>query len=336
MVLSIQGAPPLIPALISGRYHIQWTRLADLPAPLCDAYVAIQDKKVYVTAGNSPVSTALHQVYVYDVSADHWDHLPPSGHYSGIPCIIGRKLAIIGGCQSTTNKATNKVSTFDETSQTWTSYYPNLISARIKPGIVTHLEHVIVIGGSASIGAEVLYNDIEVLDWIENFSWKPVSVKLPVPMWAFVPMIYDDCLFIVGHDIALMLGSNAAYKISLASITSKQQQPNKTRSRWTKITPTTYWDTAVFSISSPPVVVGGHNKDCTIPIADIKMYDQSTQQWNVIASLSSARSQVAVAPIASNAVVAIGGCTQGGMLASALSSSLAIVELGQAVHNVEL
>ena len=299
---------------------------------MCDVYVAVQDKKVYVTAGNSPFSTALHQVYVYDVSADHWVQLPPSGHYYGIPCIIGKRLAIIGGCLSATNRVTNKVSTFDETSQTWTSYYPNLISARIKPGIVTHLEHVIVAGGSGSIDAKVLHNDIEVLDWMENFSWKHVSIILPVPMWAFIPIVYDNCLFIAGYDIALMLGSNAAYKISLASITSKQQQPNKTRSRWTKITPTTYWDAAVFSISSPPVLVGGHNEDGTIPIADIEMYDQSTQLWNVIASLSSARSRVAVAPVASNAVVAIGGCTQGDMLASALSSSLAIVELGQAVH----
>jgi len=45
---------------------------------------------------------AKHQVYVYDVNTDHWDQLPLSGHYSGVPHIIGGKLAIIGGALSDT------------------------------------------------------------------------------------------------------------------------------------------------------------------------------------------------------------------------------------------
>ena len=58
----------------------------------------------------------IKSVCVYDVNTDHWDQLPPSVHYCGVPHIIGGKLAIIGGgCLSATNKATNKVSTLDET-----------------------------------------------------------------------------------------------------------------------------------------------------------------------------------------------------------------------------
>ena len=45
-LLSTQEAPPLMPALTSGRYHIKWTQLADLPAPLYGTCVAVQDKKV--------------------------------------------------------------------------------------------------------------------------------------------------------------------------------------------------------------------------------------------------------------------------------------------------
>ena len=74
--------------------------------------------------------------------------LPPSGHYYAIPHIIGGKLVIIGGRLSATKKRTNKVSTFDKDSQTWTSYYPDLLSVRSKPGVVSHLEHVIVTGYS--------------------------------------------------------------------------------------------------------------------------------------------------------------------------------------------
>ena len=118
-----------MPALTSGRCHIKCTQLADLPAPLFDAYVAVQHHKIYVT-GSSPVEDAKHQVYVYDIYTDHWGQLPPSGHYYGIPHIMGGKLVIIGGRLSATKKRTNKVSTFDEDTQTWTPHYPNLLSVR--------------------------------------------------------------------------------------------------------------------------------------------------------------------------------------------------------------
>ena len=110
-----------MPALTSGKYHIKWTQLADLPVPLFDVYAVVQHHKIYVAGGSSPVEDAYHQVYVYDINTDQWGHLPPSGHYYGIPHIIGGKLVIIGGRLSTTKKRTNKVSTFDEDIQTWTS-----------------------------------------------------------------------------------------------------------------------------------------------------------------------------------------------------------------------
>ena len=53
-----------MPALTSGRFHIQWTQLADLPVPMYDAYVTIQDKKVYVAGGNSPVVGSEYLVYM--------------------------------------------------------------------------------------------------------------------------------------------------------------------------------------------------------------------------------------------------------------------------------
>ena len=47
--------------LTSGRYHIKWTQLADLPAPLYNAYVAVQHHKIYVAGGSSPFDDAKHQ-----------------------------------------------------------------------------------------------------------------------------------------------------------------------------------------------------------------------------------------------------------------------------------
>ena len=322
-----------MPALNSGRYHIKWTRLADLPVPLYNAYVAVQHHKIYVTGTSPcPVEDALHQVYEYNINTDQWGQLPPSGHYYGIPHIIGGRLAIIGGRLSATKKRTNKVSTFDEDSQTWTSYYPDLLSVRSKPGVVSHLEHVIVAGGGLDDNT-FAQDDIEVLNWIENLHWRIVSIKLPVPMCIFTPTISDNYLFIVGYSGADTKAYKGAYKIPVANITASidQKHNSDTPTKWTELTAADHFHTALALSSSPPVhvVVGGDDTTGTIPTADIKMYDNSNESWKKIGSLSSARCWVAVAAVYNNAIVVIGGCTKADTLANAKSSSLTVVELGQ-------
>ena len=318
-----------MPALTSGRYHIKWTQLADLPAPLYHAYVAVQDKKVYTVAGQSPVKDAYHQVYVYDINTDQWGKLPPSGHYYGIPHIIGGKLVIIGGRLSASKKRTNKVSTFDEDSQTWTSYYPDLLSVRSIPGVVSHLKHVIVAGGGLDDDT-LAQDDIEVLNWIENLHWRKVSINLPVLMWGFTPIVSDDHLLIVGYIDKDMAKNKSAYKIPVAIITASanQKHNNDTPTEWTELTAANHWNTALVPSSYPPVVVDGDDEDYQ-PTADIKMYDNSNKLWKKTGSLSSARSCVAVAAVYNNAIIIIGGCTKGGSMANAKSSSVTVVELGQ-------
>ena len=329
-------------ALTSGRYHIKWTQLADLPVPLSCVLLALHSHKIYVT-GQSLLEHAEHEVFVYDIIIDEWDQLPPSGQYRGIPYVIDGKLTIFGGRLSATKKMTNKVSTFDEDSQTWISYYPDLLSVRNKPGVVSHLEHVIVAGGGRPTAEDdntpVVQDDIEVLNWIENSHWRKVSIKLPVPMWGFIPTISDDHLFIVGYNGVDGRYKNV-YKISIADITVlvDLQHNSSTFANWTELTATDHYGTGQLQVpsSSPPVVVGGekHVSEGSVPTADIKMYDNSNNSWKKIGSLSSARSSLAVAAVYNNAIVVIGGCTKGGGMPNAISSSLTVVELGQAVNYI--
>ena len=259
--------------------------------------------------------------------------MPPSGHYYGIPHIIGGKLAIIGGRLSATKKITNKVSTFDEDSQTWTSYYPDLLSVRSKPGVVSHLERVIVAGGARPTSEDddtpVVQDDTEVLNWIENSHWRKVSITLPATMAIFKPIITsDDHLLIVGCECKSGPCKNA-YELPIAAITASidQQHNSNTPTKWTELTVADHWFTTLVPSSSPPMVVGGWNHSDDTSTTDIKMYDNS---WKKIGSLSSARSDVAVAAVYNNAIVVIGGCSKGDILDNRRSSSVTIIELEQA------
>ena len=307
--------------------------MADLPAPLYEAYVAVQHHKIYVASGYSPIDDAKHQVYTYDINTDEWVQLPPSGHFYGIPHIIGGKLVIIGGGLSATKKRTNKVSTFDADSQRWTSYYPDLHSVRSKPGVVSHLEHVIVAGGirpsSENDDAPVAQDDMEVLNWVENSHWRKVSIKLPVPMYCFTPTITsDDHLLIVSYAGAKIDRHKSAYTMPVANITASNGQLNP--SIWIELAVVDYYYPAPVPSSSPPVVVGGWNRSDDIPTADIKMYDHSNGSWKKIGSLSYARARATVAAVYKNGIIIIGGCTKPDTMPNANSSSLTVVELGQA------
>ena len=129
----------------------------------------------------------------------------------GILQIIDDKLTVIGGADNATNKATNKVSTFNNNSNNWTQYFPNMITARYKPGVVTHEDHVIVIGGAIDDG--ICSDDIEILDWTKATQWMKSNMKLPEPMWLLSLTISHDQLYIVGHYLPNGDVINRAYQV---------------------------------------------------------------------------------------------------------------------------
>ena len=295
--------------------------------------VAVHDTDIYVAGGDSPVSEAKHHTYHYSLHNDQWNQLPPSGHYYGIPHIIDNMLVIIGGRLSSTKKRTNKVTTFDEATQTWISYYPDMLMVRNRPGVVSHLKYVIVAGGGKGDDNPIIQDSMEILNWAENSHWRKLNITLPEPMSTFIPSIADDHLFIVGYTDGSLSRNNGAYKIPLVEVVPSLDQLNigdHGVAKWIKMAPTDYWFTALVPSSSPPLVVGGWEKDSTVTTGDIKTYVYPQQSGRKVGTITFARSLVAVATIGDCAVIVIGGYTKGGSLANANSSTVATVELGQA------
>ena len=110
---------------------------------------------------------------------------------------------------------------------------------------------------------------------------------------------------------------------------SEQDQTIPSPAQWTRMTAAAHLWTTLVPCSSPPMIIGGRNIDGTAT-ANISVYNDSTGSWKNIASFSSGRSQVAIAAINDNAIIAIGGYTLGGTTAHAMSSCETTVELGQA------
>ena len=130
--------------------------------------------------------------------------------YRGTLQIINSKLTVIRGRDNTTNKITNKVTTY---SNCWNNEYPNLLKARSKPGVLTHLDYVIVAGGI--LDDNTFSDDIELLNYKQSSHWVIARMKLPEVMWVPSLTISDDTLYTVEYDRATTR-TDAAYICSVS------------------------------------------------------------------------------------------------------------------------
>ena len=213
---------------------------------------AVQGHKIYVAGYDNVIKNTLQRVYMYDVATDHWDRLPDPGQYYGVPHIIGGRLCIIGGRLCYTFERTNQITTFDGTTRLWKSHYPNLLSARSGPGVITHLEHVIVAGGVSGDDYTIL-DDIEVLKWTDNSQWQRVSVHLPKPMYNLKMTTCGDHIFIVGYHDSSRVKEKGIYKIAINAVVISNALPVG----WHSVIKTPYWGTTPVPNSYTPLVIGG-------------------------------------------------------------------------------
>ena len=318
----------MLSAWKTGRYQMKWSRLADLPSPLSEPYAVINRSRIFVTGcvSSHTHTHAIFQVYGYDCFANQWYLLPPLQQYYGVPHIVGGKLVIFGGRLSLNSKRTGKVSTFDQSTCSWTSFYPNMMSARSRPGIATHLEYVIAAGGTVDDATCV--NDIEILNWVENISWKIVSLRLPFPMYALVPTICNDSLYIVGFSNKEGSFRNA-YMIPASSIASPLG--SSISKSWQKLKSPEYHNPALIPGLIHPVIAGGEqfiDQSRKVSTADICLYNAATKSWEPVDKLSSPRSNCAIVTVDNNALIVIGGNVRNKDITGPIC--LSAVELGQA------
>jgi len=319
----------LVEALQTMQYRLKWDKCADLPRRIYNASVVVDDKSVFVTAGTAPEDETYNNVYCYDLTSDQWSTLPPPGHRFGVLCMVNTSLSIFGGSDPITYAYCNKVSTFDRDTNSWTTYYPNMIQKRAKPGVVTYGDHVIVMGGSYK--PKKYLDSIEILDWRQRSLWRVLSTTLPAPMFSIKPTIAREHLFIVGYT---QTGSQnkGSYQLPVAMITSllSSSSSEQVASQWEELSPAPHSYTVTVPYSNPPLIIGGRVKG--VSTSDISLYDTSKRSWIKVDHLTSARNCVGVATINSNTIIIVGGTWGGEGVEANKASSLSIVEIGRIVH----
>ena len=296
-----------------------------------DAYVAMSSGTIYCT-GTCPNIANQHEVYCYDARNNQWKQLPRPEHRLGVIHMVDDKLTIFGGRDSTTNEIHNKVTTYNNKTNSWYRNFPNMLHNRHKPGIVTSNDHVIIMGGKSD--PDNYLDSIEIMNYHNDMQWRELSVHLPLPMWAIKATLSGDNIIIVGYGHA---GSHSkeCYQIPTEELILSPHHspsPSAVLMQWKKLSAATHYFTATIPYSNPPVIIGGHNLDC-IPTSDVSLYDTHNNSWMKVDSITSARSNIGVSLVNSHTIIVIGGYTKGGSVEAALASSLTKVEIGTIVPN---
>ena len=319
----------MVPALQSGYYELTWEKCADLPSPMYGASAVLHKENIYVMAGDAPQRETYNYVFSYNINNNKWSRLSPPGHCMGRLQIINDQLTVIGGRDNDTDKVTNKVSTFNNNTNKWTRYYPDLMKPRSKPGVVTHEDHVIVLGGYIDNG--VYSDDIEVLNWTQPLHWMKSNIKLPEPMWRPSLTISHNQLYIVGYGTSHGT-TTRAYQLPINSIISSIGQPpiNGQSDNWNTLPNALHYNTALLPQSYPPVIIGGFDIQYALT-CDVAILDFTKNTWSKVSSLSTPTQCVAVVPINHDSILIIGGTKGGEGIQANRASCVSTVEKGTVI-----
>ena len=265
-------------ALQSGHYHIKWTPCSDLPTPMYDAYIAVSHGIIYCT-GSCPNIANQHEVYCYDTRSNQWKQLPRSGHRLGVIHMVDDKLTIFGGRDSTTDKRCSKVTTYNNKTNSWYRYFPNMLHNRSKPGVITSHDHVIIMGGRS--GPDTYLDSIEIMNYHNDMQWRELSVHLPLSMSGIKPTISGDNIIIVGygHTTSRYTGCYQIPTEELILSPYHSSSPGAVPMQWKKLSAATHFHTATIPYSNSPVIIGGSNHDGSIPTSDVSLYDIHSNSW---------------------------------------------------------
>ena len=287
---------------------------------------------MYVTAVDAPDDNTKNNVFCYNTNTDHWTVLPQPGHRFGVLHMLDDRLTIFGGQDP---EILNKVTTFNNDTNSWYSHYPDMLSKRFRPGIITYNNYVIVMGGMSS--PDNTHDSIELMDYQNEMKWKNIIIKLPMPMWNIKPTISGDDITIVGYYTATVC-YNGHYQIAIEEMVSSfNQSPSTsaTSNQWKEKSLAPHYNTVTVPYTYPPVIIGGisHADKGSVPTSDVSLYDSSKNAWKEVDSLTSARNSVGVALLNNSSIIVIGGCDGGLGVEEAKAHSLTTVEIGNIVHN---
>ena len=295
-----------------GSIKLTWREGEKAPCEMSGSYCAAADRNtLYVKMWKS--------VYAYTSS---WSQLPDSPTRSCPSVIINNLLTLIGGDHSGT--ITNQLFslTGKGSGRRWIEEFPPMPTKRHGSIALCTGTTLIVAGGWDKDWSRL--RAVEVLN-TDTLQWS-TAANLPKPLVCAPAALCGDRIYILGDSnmyTCLVLSLIQSCKSSLASLR------NRDTGVWKEVAAPPVTVTACVSIHGRLLAIGGKDSD-EKPTSAINMYNPTTDSWEVISHMATARSQCIAAALPDNQLMVVGGGT-GGTVTSFSNNETNSVELATIV-----
>ena len=242
------------------------------------------------------------EVCSYNVSSKKWSKLPKCPYYYSSLAVINGQLTAIGGCKALGNKDTytNKLLSLPG----YKEVFPAMPTKRRSTTTVTSKEHVIVAGGEIEMFNRPIR--VEVMD-TKNLVWSTVA-SLPHPYCFASVTICGDQLYMLGG--ADDKGTTKSVLTCLLTKLLQSSSSSSSSSIWRRVADAPAYLSTCATVNGELLAVAGCDKDRK-PSPAIHKYNSTTNSWDLIGNMPTARYYSLVVVLPTNEMMAVGGRISG-------------------------
>ena len=246
----------------------------------------------------------------FDLQTATWSTLPPAPVVWSGAAVINGHLTLIGRCDASPRKVTNKVWSWDEENKEWRNTIPPMPTPHARPGVVQTSSVVAVLGGRGSDGT--LLSTVDVLH-TATLQWTTSPpLKLPLPMSGLTTATCDDHLYIACGQDRVDHPITRVFKLSLdlleQSVAKQHVQDDPPQCQWIEVESTPFYCSRLLPTSHHPLVVGGHDSSNNSSSV-ISVFDSSANKWSNVGHCSVACRIPCLLSVSNSSFLVLGGCT---------------------------
>ena len=290
------------------RFKLRWRQGERAPCGVfrcCDA----------VVDGNTVYVMQSKNVYSYVIISDSWSQLPNYGYDDGSITVINGWLTAVGGYTYPDHSNDLFSLTGEGSDRKWTKKFPPMPTKRRWTTSLCTGTTLIVAGGWG-VGTKHL-STVEVMD-TETNQWS-TAADLPAPMRYASATVCGDQLYLLG-GVMYSIYVKSAYTSSvsallqscvLSSLEEKQETLKNKAEVWRQVVDLPVTRSTCESFHGRLLAIGGE-MDLGKPSTAVYMYDSSTNSWEIISHMTTARYDCFTAVLPDNQLMVVGGYTAGG------------------------
>ena len=250
-------------------------------------------------------------VHAHNAATGKWNKLPKCPHKDCALVVVNGVLTAVGGLDSSFNDTNKLLSLVGEGK--WVEQLPCMPTKRYITAALCSGKTLVVIGGRSG----VMLKTVELLD-IDSLQWYFAS-ELPHPLSQASATVCGDNLYLVGGFDKSGNPTRSVLTCSLSALVQSAKPAtlggrsekafSQTEQVWREVASLPVVSSTCASLNGQLIAVGGWDSHNNKTTNSVYAYDPTTDRWDVISTMPTARRHCLVAVLPSNQLMVVGGCT---------------------------